>query len=442
MRRQKLRYSLTTPDASIERAMDSALVVPTGASSSCPPGRRVLTVGELTRGIRRILESSYSDLWVRGEICSLSRPQSGHVYFNLHDDERPGGVQIAVVVWREDAVRLRVALEEGLRVVIRGRLTVYERRGGYQLIASAVEAEGQGAAAAAFERLKAKLAAEGLFARERKRPLPFFPSCVGVITSPSGAAIHDILKCIYRRHPGASVRLIPVRVQGDGAATEICRAVEFFQTPASGVDVMILGRGGGGAEDLAVFNDETLIRAVAASRIPSVSAVGHEVDFTLCDLVADVRAQTPTHAGELVVPDTFALRVEVAELGNRLERGLQERIARLRERLDHRASSWVLRRPGELIRLRGQRLDDLSVALQKTLYNQYLRWQHEAQVLGEKLEVLGPLGVLKRGYVVVFHRDGRVARRASDLKPQEEVTLRWVDGAATARIEKLESNGG
>ncbi len=442
MRRQKLRYSLTAGTSPPDPPMDARFQPVAEDPVPRPPGQRILTVAELTRGVRRILESSYPDIWVRGEVCGLSRPQSGHVYFNLHDGERPGEAQISVVVWREDTLRLRVGLEDGLRVVLRGRLTVYEKRGSYQLVASSVEAEGQGAAAAAFERLKVRLAAEGLFAQDRKRLLPFFPSCVGLITSPSGAAIHDILKSIFRRHPGASVRFVPVRVQGEGAAGEICRALEFFQRPESGVEVLILGRGGGAPEDLAAFNDEALVRAVAACRIPTISAIGHEVDFTLCDFAADVRAQTPTHAGELVVPDTIALRAEVVELGARLERTLSQRLGRLQERLDHRASSSVLRKPEEMIRLRARQLDDLGLMLQKTLYNQYLRWHHETRILGEKLEALSPLGVLKRGYAVVFHGDGRVVRKASELKLCEEVTIRWADGLAAAKIGKLEEPHG
>jgi exodeoxyribonuclease VII large subunit len=431
MHRRKLRYSPPgLPGA-----------VPDGPRAAGVPGLKVLSVGELTRGIRRILESAFSGLAVRGEISGLSRPRSGHVYFTLRDDSSSLGAQISVVVWRDDALRVPFQIEEGLRVVVHGRLTVYEPRGVYQVVAQRVEPDGQGAIALAFERLKKLLSEEGLFAPERKRPLPFLPRAIGVVTSPTGAAIHDILRSIYRRHPRAWVRIVPVRVQGDGSAEEVAAAVDLLGRPEAGVEVLIVGRGGGSPEDLWTFNTERVVRAVAASRVPVISAVGHEVDFTLTDFAADVRAQTPTHAGELVVPDAFELAGRLEERSHRLRQALRRSAARAGERLEQLGSSRVLRDPRTLYLDRARRLDDLSKLLQKGLYNACLGWQHRLRVFSGKLEALNPLQVLKRGYAVVFSSRGKVVRSASTLEPGELLNILLGEGKLRARIESAEHHG-
>jgi exodeoxyribonuclease VII large subunit len=426
MSRRKLRYTFDPPAA------------PAGGGTANEP---VLSVDQLTRGIRRILESSFEQVSVRGEISGLSCPRSGHLYFSLRDGGGTSGSQISVVLFRDQALNLRFRLEDGQQVVVRGRLTVYEPRGAYQIVARNVAPDGPGEIALALERLKQRLAGEGLFAEARKRPLPFLPRRIGVATSPSGAAVHDILRAIYRRHPAAWVRIVPVRVQGEGASAEIAAALELLGRPEAEVEVVIVGRGGGSPEDLWAFNEERVVRAVAGCRVPVISAVGHEVDFTLCDLAADVRAQTPTHAGEMVVPDIGDLRREMAILAGRLGRGLQGRVVRLRERLDRVEHAWPSLGTRAIIEARSQRLDDLARVLQKSLYNTYRRWHDKLRVFSGNLNALNPLAVLQRGFSVVFDSRGKAIRRAADLRRGEPLRILFHEGTARAVVEKIEADG-
>jgi exodeoxyribonuclease VII large subunit len=444
--RRKVRYSLggaEPPRPGPPRPEPPRPTAPAGRPPALPGGNRVFTVGELTRGIRAILESAFAQVAVRGEVIAVSRPPSGHLYFTLRDDGPGTRAQMSVVLWKEAALALRFRLEEGMRVVVCGRVTVYAERGSYQLIAERVDPEGPGAIAIAFERLKARLAAEGLFAPERKRPLPFLPGRIGLVTSLGGAALEDMLRSIYRRHPGAWVRIAPARVQGEGSAEEVAAALRCLERPESGVEVIILGRGGGSPEDLWTFNEEKLVRAVAASRVPTISAVGHEIDFTLCDFAADVRAQTPTHAGELVVPEVARLKLEIRSFSGRLAGALRGRVSLARERLDRLSGRPVLRRPEEVLRRRAQRLDELAPRLQKALYNSYLRGHDLYLNFSERLEALNPLSVLKRGYSVVYNSRGEVARGASDLSAGEAIRILLGEGEARGRIESAgESHGG
>ena len=446
MHRRKTRYSF--PNLGEPSAGGSGQSGHTGTSGDAQggfvpaPGERVLSVGEISRGIRRILESSFNSVAVRGEVTGLGRPGSGHIYFNLRDGGGLQEAQIAVVLWREGALRLRFPLDEGMRVIVRGRVAVYEPRGIYQVVAERIDPDGLGEIALALDRLKRKLAQEGLFDPRRKQPLPFLPEQIGIITSPSGAALWDILRSIYRRHPGAQVRIIPVRVQGEGAAEEIEAALAFAGSPEAGVSVVIVGRGGGSAEDLWAFNEEGVVRAVAACRVPVISAIGHEVDFTLCDFAADARAQTPTHAGELVVPDVEALRLHFGSLEERLLGAVLRKTALCGEACERLASRPVLRHPREQVLLRGRKLDDLGRRLWKELYSIHTRWHDKILVFSGRLDALNPLAVLRRGYSVAFDLDGKVVRDAALLHAGQALRVVLAKGSASVRVESIEAGHG
>ena len=299
---------------------------------AAPPRRRsareVVTVSELTNRIRTLLESAHANVWVEGEIANCRRWKTGHLYFTLRD----ANAQVRAVMFRSAARYLRFAPEDGLRVVARGRVTVYDPKGEYQIVCEHLQPQGLGALQLAFDQLKRRLEAEGLFARERKRPLPVLPRQIGVVTSPDGAAVRDILQVLGRRHRTAHVVLCPVRVQGEGAADEIARGIRRLARE-DGVDVVIAGRGGGSIEDLWAFNEEPVARAIASSPVPVISAVGHEIDFTISDMVADVRAATPSAAAEIVVVGRTDLVERIDRLGERLRTAARDAAARRRTRL-------------------------------------------------------------------------------------------------------------
>jgi exodeoxyribonuclease VII large subunit len=413
-----------------------------GRGNADPPGARTLSVGELTRGIRHLLEGAYPRLAVRGEVGGMSAPRSGHLYFTLHDEGDAVEAQIAVVIWRDDALRLRFRLEDGMRVVVRGRISVYEPRGTYQVIADAIETAGAGDLALALERLRGRLAAEGLFDAARKRPLPFLPRRIGIVTSPTGAALQDILKSLFRRHPEADVRVFPARVQGAGSAEDVARGIEFLGGNEGGVDVVIVTRGGGSPEDLWTFNEERVVRAVAACPVPTISAVGHEIDFTLCDFAADVRAQTPTHAGEIVVPDMVRLRLLLEEDRARLSSALRRSVERAAERLRSSSAVFLTRSRADVIEARIRRVDELAKDLRKNLYSTYERWQDRLLAFSARLDGLNPLGVLRRGYSVVFDSRGKAVRKAEGLLTGEMVRILFEKGGARATIQEVEGNHG
>src|SRR5688572_4046408 len=316
---------------------------------------RVFSVSELTGQVKELLESSFPAVWVAGEVSNFSRPSSGHCYFTLKDD----AAQMRAVVWRSAATRMKCELHDGMEVICFGALDLYAPRGSYQLVVTKLEPKGIGALELALRKLKEKLTAEGLFDRARKRPLPKFPRRIAFVTSPTGAAVRDFLEVLRRRWAGADVLIVPARVQGDGAAGEIAKAVEWVNRSTTDVDVLVVGRGGGSLEDLWCFNEEVVIRAVAASRIPTVSAVGHEIDVTLCDLAADVRALTPSEAAELVVPQFEAVRQLLDERHRRMHSALVNRVTTARRRLTELAERRIFRRPHDLTSDRSQRLDEL-----------------------------------------------------------------------------------
>jgi exodeoxyribonuclease VII large subunit len=411
---------------------------------------RVMTVAEVVRAANRVLEHQFSAIWVEGEVSNLRVAGSGHAFFTLKDDD----AALPAAMWRSSLQRLRFRLEEGQCLRAFGRLGIYDRQGRFQLYVDRAEPAGLGELMAQLEQLKAKLSAEGLFDPARKRPLPQWPRVIGVVTSSSGAAIHDIIKVARRRCPSRIV-LSPAVVQGDEAPVSLVAALDRIQRIRR-VDVVIIGRGGGSVEDLWAFNDEGLARAVAAARVPVVSAVGHEIDVTLCDLVADKRAATPSHGAELVVPDRTQRVDRLADLRQRLGRALKRRVLDERGRLERLAHdlgtsgrSLTMRPRARLVELEGRlreehprarlardrrRLDVLRTRLegegQRMTRSQRLRL---ARATG-KLEALSPLAVLGRGYAVVTNAAQRVLTDAGQAKSNDELEVRLHRGRLRTRV--------
>src|SRR5438105_1429203 len=318
-------------------------------------GRRVWTPRELMSAVRTSVEREYGDVWVEGEISNFRPAESGHLYFTLKDE----GAQLRVVMFRTQARLLRFRPENGMHALARGRVTVYESRGELQLSAEYLEPKGAGAVQVAFEQLKAKLQAEGLFEGARKKPLPAYPQRIGVVTSPRGAAIQDMINILRRRHAGVSLLIYPAQVQGEAAATETAAGIKFFNRARS-VDVIVVARGGGSLEDLAAFNDEGLARTIAASELPVISAIGHETDFTITDFVADLRAPTPSAAAEMVISARQQLEEQIGSLARRLEHGIRYRLMLTRQRFQELGEHRAVLRISDAIRRREQRLDGLS----------------------------------------------------------------------------------
>lgn len=396
---------------------------------------RALSVTELTRQVKGVLERGFPPLWVEGEVSNFRRYGSGHCYFTLKD----AGAQLSAVIWRGAFGALRFEPQDGMQVLAHGSIKVYEPRGQYQLVVDRMEASGLGALAAAFERLKAQLAEEGLFDEARKKPLPSFPQRIALVTSPSGAAIRDMMKVILGRWPTLELVVVPVRVQGDGAAREIAEGIRDANR-VGGIDVMIVGRGGGSIEDLWAFNEEVVARAIADSKIPVISAVGHEVDFTIADFVADVRAATPSHAGELVVPEKAAVAEHLVRLREQLPAALGERLRLARERLRAIGSSYALRHPGERLQVHRQRLDDLQARLAPAAKGRLAEVRLHLEGLSGQLEGLSPLRVLERGYSITTRaKDGALVRSPRDAKPGEQLRTRLREGEVTSTVDKPEN---
>src|SRR6476619_2276537 len=327
------------------------------AVSTSPAAQQTLSVAQLTAQIKNKLEGEFTSVWVVGEISNYSRPQSGHSYFTLKDDQ----AQIRAVMWRSTAAKLKFDVADGLDVVCHGHLDVYAPRGSYQLVVDELQPKGLGALELALRKLRNKLSAEGLFDAARKKKLPAFPRRVAFVTSPTGAAIHDFLQVLRRRWRGVDVLVIPARVQGDGAAEEIVAGIRLANRVLPRPDILIVGRGGGSLEDLWTFNEESVVRAIAASKIPTVSAVGHEIDVTLSDLAADVRALTPSEAAERIVPAAAEITARIGAFQERLRHAAHRRVMWLRARYDGIASQRPFRRPFDLIHDRSRQLDELAI---------------------------------------------------------------------------------
>ncbi|GAB6165364.1 exodeoxyribonuclease VII large subunit [Thermostilla marina] len=394
---------------------------------------RILTVSQVTRAIKFVLEETFPEIWVGGEISNLSRPRSGHCYFSLKDAD----AQLPAVMWRSTAAKVRFELHDGLAVVCRGRLNVYPPHGKYQLVVEQIQPEGLGALELAFRQLREKLAKEGLFAPERKRPLPFYPRHVAVVTSPSGAAIHDFLQVVRRRRPDLHVTILPVRVQGTEAAGEIVQAILAANRWKEHFDVIVVTRGGGSLEDLWPFNEEIVCRAVADSSLPVVSAVGHEIDVTLCDLAADLRALTPTEAGERISLSREDLIRQLQDYEHRLKSTLTQKAASLRERLAMLSRHRVFQRPWEMLETRRQSLDEYETRLARAIGEKIRRSGEYMARLAGKLESLNPLAVLERGYSITTTQDGSPVRDAAELTPGDRIHTRLARGRFTSRVETI-----
>lgn len=395
----------------------------------------VLTVTQLTAVIKELLETTLPSVWIAGEVADLARPRSGHCYLTLKDDAS----QIRAVMWRATAARVKFDLDDGLEVVCRGHVEVYAPRGSYQLIIDEIQPKGLGALELALRQLREKLAREGLFAPERKRPLPRFARRIAVVTSPTGAAIRDFLQVLGRRWRGADVLIVPTRVQGEGAADEIAQAIATVNRLAEPPDVLVVTRGGGSLEDLWAFNEEPVVRAIAASEIVVVSAVGHEIDVTLADLAADLRAATPSEAAERVAPAAEEILAALEQLRHRLRAALAGRAASARARLDALAAARVFRRPLEMIHDRGRRLDELDARAGRAVAARIEVARHRLATLAGRLESLSPLAVLGRGYSLTQTADGQLIRDAGRLTPGQSITTRFAQGEATSRVEHVKS---
>ncbi|MGO9515955.1 MAG: exodeoxyribonuclease VII large subunit [Candidatus Korobacteraceae bacterium] len=363
--------------------------------SFLPPARKIYPVGELVASVRTQLERAFTDVYVEGEISNYRPVGSGHLYFTLKD----GSAQLRVVMWRTQARLLRFKPDNGLQVIARGRVTIYDERGDLQFQAEHLEPKGAGALQVAFEQLKTKLAAEGLFDPGRKKPIPVLPRRIGVVTSPRGAAIQDMLNILRRRHESVNVLIYPAQVQGDAAATELSAGVRYFDRHGK-VDVIVIARGGGSFEDLFAFNDETLARVIAASQVPVISAVGHETDFTICDFVADLRAPTPSAAAELVIRSKQELADKLAVLRKRIAQAINYKLLRAHNALSQMAQHAVFARMQDSIARRQQRIDDLSLrmaqAQSRISKNLGRRLDlYEAQLRHHDLRVRA--GVMRRG---------------------------------------------
>lgn len=439
----------------------------------------VYTVTDLTSRIRTLLEEGFGDVWVRGEISNFVIPSSGHYYFTLKD----AGAQLRAVCFRNSQRRVPLAPKNGMEVLARGRISVYEPRGEYQLIVSEMMDYGLGKLQRAFEQLKERLRQEGLFDPGRKRKLPLFPSRIGVVTSPTGAAIRDILRILGRRNSAVRIQIYPVKVQGEGAAGEIAAAIGYFNRRRE-VDALIVGRGGGSLEDLWAFNEEIVARAVHASAIPVVSAVGHETDFTICDFVADLRAPTPSAAAELVAGAAAELTARVDGLVKGLRSAWESGVTSRRHRLDvlrlsrgfaelrHRLSTHVQRvdelqlrmrfrveallaerakrldvfsgrlalaNPGRRLQLQQNRLDVLSRALRTGMADILTRQTSAYSLLNQRLQGLSPVAALARGYALCLDAAGRLVRSGRQVNAGDAVTVHLMEGALDCRVEKVRS---
>lgn len=391
-----------------------------------------MSVSELSNRLKRSIEGAFGNVAVTGEIGNYrGTHHSGHVYCNLKDE----GAQIRLIIWRATLQRLRFELQDGLEVTISGKLDVYTRRGEYSLVASSIEPLGLGGLQLAFQQMYDRLEREGLFDAERKRELPRYPRRIAVVTSPTGAAIRDIITTVRRRNRLVEILVWPAKVQGEGSAQEVAHAINRVNAlnATLGIDVLIVGRGGGSLEDLWAFNEEPVARAIFASRIPVVSAVGHEVDTTIADLVADLRAPTPTAAAEIVVPELAAMGELTAELELRLSRGLRHTIELWGERLATLRSRLGAMGPLNQVRREQQRLDYLWEGLQRTMRNRMAQGRELVGGLGMQLNALSPLAVLKRGYSITRNDQGRVLKDSAEVKAGELISTRLASGEVRSR---------
>lgn len=399
-------------------------------------GKDIFSVTRLNREARELLEGGFPMIWVEGELSNLARPASGHLYFSLKD----AAAQVRCALFRNRNHALHFRPADGMQVLARARVSLYEARGDYQLIVEHLEEAGDGALRRAFEQLKQRLAAEGLFDSARKRELPALPRRIGVVTSPTGAAIRDVLTILKRRFPAIPVRVYPVPVQGKTAAPEIARMIALA-SKRQDCDVLILCRGGGSLEDLWAFNEEIVARALADCAIPVVTGIGHEIDITIADFVADLRAPTPSGAAEHVSPDGKEWLRRFEQLGARICARMREDLARRRERVTWLARRLQQQHPGQRLRQRAQRLDELELRLRRALRTGIEHRRMRFETLARTLDAVSPLATLGRGYAIVQRRsDDEILRDAAGVSPGDEIQARLAKGRLICHVTETESD--
>ncbi|KAB2881217.1 exodeoxyribonuclease VII large subunit [bacterium] len=392
---------------------------------------KIYSVVEITRHIKFLIEESFPSLVVRGEASNLTRHSSGHIYFTLKDEL----AQIKCVIWRSQAQQMTFSLNEGMKFLVRGKLSLYEKGGYYQITVLDIQPEGIGELQLAFEQLKKKLFAEGLFSEKHKKPIPGFPETVGIISSPTGAAIRDIVSVCRRRMPSVQLILSPVKVQGDGAVEEIVRAIKDFDS-YNNVDVLIIGRGGGSIEDLWAFNDEKVARAIYHCSIPTISAVGHEIDFTIADFVADVRAATPSAAAEIAVPDKSEVEQQLANLRYTLIQNIENTIGYYRDRLKHYEERYAFRRPENIVEQYRQQADGLERRMSRQVIHHIRLYGQNLKHFEDQLRTLNPRNTLQRGYTIT-HQHNKVVQSLRELAEKEPAVIEFYDGKSEVEIKKI-----
>jgi exodeoxyribonuclease VII large subunit len=466
------------PPTAVVKARPASKIAIAPPVTALPLERRIWSVRDLVNDVRRQVEAGYSDIWVEGEISNCRIAPSGHIYFTLKDGE----AQLPIILFRRQAILLRFRPTDGLAVLVRGKISVYETRGQLQLIAETMEPRGAGALQLAFEQLKARLLAEGLFDAAGKRPLPTFPHCIGIVTSPTGAVVQDIVNITRRRHARLNLLIYPATMQGPNCPSSVAAGIRWFNANPGKVDLIILARGGGSIEDLAGFNNEALARIIAASALPIVSAIGHETDFTIADFVADLRAPTPSAAAEIVTAAQHRIEERVAALDARVHRAIRFRLLQAQQRLSRLSAESVLMRIRDGIGRREQHLDRLGrrleVAMVRRLRSQALQLeglsarlarQHFALRLADsrhrlqsadqrlrqfaergfgsernrlarasgRLEALSPLAVLQRGYALAYSSSGKLLRSADEVSAGDDIRVRLGVGSVAATVRDV-----
>ncbi|TWU37105.1 exodeoxyribonuclease VII large subunit [Novipirellula artificiosorum] len=392
--------------------------------------RQAISVAELTGHIKAVVEQTFPSLWISGELSDLVRPRSGHLYFTLKGD----GAQIRGVMWKSTAARMKHEIEDGQAVLCFGDVEVYGPRGTYQLVVRKMEPQGVGALQLAFQQLQAKLQLEGLFSADRKRPIPTLPRRIGIVTSPSGAAVRDFLKAASNRYRGAEIVVIPSLVQGEGASRSLVQAIAAAQRLMPALDVLVVSRGGGSLEDLWCFNEEPVVRAVAESAIPTISAVGHEIDVTLCDLVADLRALTPTDAATRVLPDSRSHDSAIKGLRQRLDHSARQSIARRQVAVDSLRQRPILRKPMEIVQMRWRMLDEYDARSRRAVMANLSTARGGVAEWAAALAALSPLAVLARGYSVTLGPDGQAVTDAQQLSRGDQIETKLNRGTITSTV--------
>ncbi len=399
--------------------------------------RNIYTVSELTHKIKMLLEEAFPAIWIEGEISNFTHYPSGHMYFSLKDDSSV----LSAVLFRNVNKGLKFELKNGINVICFGKISVYEKRGQYQLNVIKIEPKGLGALQLAFEQLKERLVREGLFDQKHKKPIPFLPQRIGIVTSPKGAAIRDILHILNRRFANLEIILNPVRVQGEGASLEIAQAIDELNRFGK-VDVLIVGRGGGSLEDLWAFNEEVVARAIYRSRIPVISAVGHEIDYTISDFVADLRVSTPSAAAEQVITHKQELLDRVDNFYSRAKIAIFNKIELLQHSFDGLKERYAFKQPTDLIQQYQQRIDDLVSSLDLKAKHLAQICQERYNVLIGKLHVLSPLNILSRGYSITLRLpEESIIRKARTVKVGSKVKTRLAEGVFVSKVEEILKNG-